>query len=630
MRLVVAILVIAWQLQHQIISAQQCPALSNVNPKSGLESQLFIITGSNLNGVSDITSSAGTVNYTVVSSVQVNFRLIGSSGIITVRLTPSLATCNSSSFTLDIKTISKQIIICFMIDIYYKIGPLVSTISSNNGQPGTVLKVTGCFPSVCGDNSTTYSIEIGGINGNVISSAITGANNDNTFYVQLTPIDSSISNANINLISQYGTVYPLSFSGTFDYELPGNIENIVPFSGQNGTEVTIMGTNLIGLGGLNIELTSVSFGDVLTTIISSSQTEVVVRVYSGSPGPRTVQLNSTQYSDNNTPLGGPHIISTDLWTQLEDGIITNLIPPAGQENSTLYVCGERLKGNGTVITNVSIADTPVLTFTNDLVANVHQLGLSDECISVVVPPQLNSSITEGVVNIISDTKAIVSTKQGLLFHYADISSVSPNQGQEFTHITISGSHLLSGYNSSVTPTVFLGNIQAIVLSHTTTEIIVEASPAENITNMSSDLIIEVTQYNITSTLTLSDAWTYLPNGIILTAVPSNGIHGIYINVTGNNLLGYGTALETAYFLGTSSGSVSGDPMVAAEIISYSESSVVLAVPLPSNQSYIGPVDILLVADNGAHVIGSDVFSYISRGIINSVTPAQGQGGTYGQ
>lgn len=510
---------------------------------------------------------------------------------------------------------------------YFLTAPIAASISSAEGQPGTVVRVGGCFPSVCGDNSSTYSIQVGGIEVELISSTITGANNDNAFYVRLVPINSPISNAAFTLVSQYGTVYPLTLT-QINYMLPGSITSITPSSGQEGTEVTIIGTNLIGLGGLGIELDTVSFGNVPATIISSSQTQVIARVSSGPSGSTFVSLNSTQYSnENSAPLEGPYTISTGLWTQLEDGAITKLVPPAGQQNSTLYICGERLRGGGSIITNVSIANTQLTMFSNT-VLNLTNSGLPSECITAVVP---SSNVNEGTVNITSNTKAIVYTVPDLLFQYANISSVSPNEGQEYTYVTITGTHLLSGYdNLTVIPNVFLNGIQAIVQSYTTTEILVQASPGQNKLNQLGDLEIQVTQYNITSTLLQRNTWTYLQSGEILNISPSTGVYGIYINVTGNNLLGYGGSLVRAYFLGSSTGNVSIDPTVEAEIISYSESVVILSVPLPRSVSYIGAVDVTLVADNGAQITGSGLFQYIQRGTINSITPTEGQGGTYGE
>ena len=88
----------------------QCPAVSNVNPKSGLKQQVFTVTGSNLLQVTNITASQGTVNYTKVNSGQIKFQFLSvqPSGVITINLLPSdNANCNSISFTIDIKGIGK-------------------------------------------------------------------------------------------------------------------------------------------------------------------------------------------------------------------------------------------------------------------------------------------------------------------------------------------------------------------------------------------------------------------------------------------------------------------------------------------------------------------------------------------
>ena len=505
--------------------------------------------------------------------------------------------------------------------------------SSTSGQPGTVIKANGCFPSTCGDNSTSYEVQVGGVNVEVLASQVVGVGYTSNFFIRLVHVPSAILNAPISIISQYGTVFTIT-TDLINYELAGNITSVIPPTGQKGTLVTIQGNNLIGLGALEIQITSVTFGGIAAEIISATQSKVIVRVASGAAGPGIIQLNSTQYSDvNGAELPGPYNSVSGLWTQLTDGIITALVPPAGQAGQIVYICGTSLRGGGVTITNVSIAGVPAQIFSQTLV-NISDPGLPPECLSAIIP-NIDVALLplKGSVNLTANTEAVVTTQDSLLFEYANISSVNPNQGQEYTYVTIRGIQLLSGYNNlTMTPQVYLSGVQAIVHNYTQNKIIVQASPLNqtNVTNQLGDVEIKVTQYGLTFTVFLANGWSYLTPGEITSVDPPTGQYGTYINITGTNLLGYGTTLQLAIFLGSSTGNVVNDPIVTAEIKSFSDFVIILSVPRPANVNYTGFIDIHLIADNGAQVRGQGVFRYLEKGRIVSVSPSEGQRGTYGK
>ena len=505
--------------------------------------------------------------------------------------------------------------------------------SSTSGQPGTVIKANGCFPSTCGDNSTSYEVQVGGVNVEVLASQVVGVGYASNFFIRLVHVPSTILNAPISIISQYGTVFSIT-TDLINYELAGNVTSVIPSTGQKGTLVTIQGNNLIGLGALGIQITNVTFGGVAAEIISATQSKVAVRVASGAAGPGIIQLNSTQYSDENgAELPGPYNSVSGLWTQLTDGIITALVPPAGQAGQIVYICGTSLRGGGVTITNVSIAGVPAQIFSQTLV-NISDPGLPPECLSAIIP-NIDVALLplKGSVNLTANTEAVVITQDSLLFEYANISSVNPNQGQEYTYVTIRGIQLLSGYNNlTMTPQVYLSGVQAIVHNYTQNKIIVQASPFNqtNVTNQLGDVEIKMTQYGLTFTVFLASGWSYLAPGEITSVDPPTGQYGTYINITGTNLLGYGTTLQLAIFLGSSTGNVVNDPIVTAEIKSFSDFVIILSVPRPANVNYTGFIDIHLIADNGAQVRGQGVFRYLEKGRIVSVSPSEGQRGTYGK
>ena len=505
------------------------------------------------------------------------------------------------------------------------------------GQPGTVFFVEGCFPSTCGDNSTSYSIDVGGVDAELLDETEFGEsrNLESQFYIRLGQITASIPNAKLTLVSQYGTEYSGSNLETINYQLGGNIISVSPSMGQKGTEVNITGTNLIGLNGnLDISLDIASLGGVPAEILSVSQSLVILKAESGTAGSGAIELNSTQKTSSNNAINGPYISVSGLWEYLEDGVITQLIPPAAQEGTMMSICGSNLLGGGTGVFSISIIGVSVTTFSNGL-ENLADPNVPDECVRATVPAPPGPLPQEGGINITANTKALVTTADGITFKYTNISLLSPDKGQEYTMVTITGNHLLSGYDMTEvgTPNVILGSKQATVLSYSESEVVVQAlppvMPSLEIGNPGG-VQITVSKFGLDFSVKLSSAWTYLDPGNITNTEPSFGQVGTRVTLSGTNLLGYGTKLDYVSILGTDTGSTDSDPHVNATLISSNNTMVTIDMPLTVNSVFSGSVDILLVADNGAQISGTGVFLYLMKGNITLVSPNKGQRGTYGK
>ncbi len=507
--------------------------------------------------------------------------------------------------------------------------------SNLEGQPGTVLFVEGCFPPTCGDNSTLYSIKVGGIDTELLDEAEFGESRilESQFYIRLGEITTPIPDAMVTLVSQYGTEYD-SGSDTIDYRLSGNITSISPSTGQRGTEVSIAGTNLIGLeGNLPISLANVSLGGIQAdSILSATQTLVRVKLTSGMAGLSGVELSSTQLSFTSMkPISGPSITVSGLWTYLDDGSITQLVPPAAQEGATVYVCGSSILGGGTNVASVSVVGVNSSSFSSGL-ESLLASELPNECISAIVPAPSGPLPQEGVVEVTADTQALVTSADDVSFKYANVSSITPDKGQEYTFVTIAGIHLLSGYNETEVgkPTVAFGSKEATVESYTDSEIVIQVLPSPTEINSLTDVRITAEKFGLNFTVELSQGWTYLQPGDITSAEPDFGQSGTRVTLNGTNLLGYGVSLDYVSILGSDSGDVDADPRVNATLVEFNDTIVVIDMPMPVNGDYIGPVDILLVADNGAQVQGGAVFEYMEQGEITAVSPLEGQRGTYGE
>ena len=507
--------------------------------------------------------------------------------------------------------------------------------SNVEGQPGTVIFIEGCFPPTCGDNSTLYSVTVGGIVAELLDDTEFGETKipESQFYIRLGQITTPIPDATVTLVSQYSIEYD-SGSSTIDYRLSGNVTSVSPSTGQRGTEVSIAGTNLIGLeGNLPISLANVSLGGIQAdSIINATQTLIRVKITSGMAGLSGLELNSTQLSFfSMKPISGPSNTVSGLWTYLDDGSITQLVPPAAQEGATVYVCGSSILGGGTSVSSVSVVGVNLSSFSSGL-ESLSASELPNECISATVPAPSGPLPQEGVVEVTANTQALVTSADDVSFKYANVSLISPDKGQEYTFVTITGIHLLSGYNETEVgkPTVAFGSKEATVESYTETEIVVQVLPSPGEINSLIDVRITVTKFGLNFTVELSQGWTYLKPGSITSAEPNFGQSGTRITLNGIYLLGYGVSLDYVSILGSDSSDVDSDAHVNGTLVEFNDTVVVIDMPIPVNSDYTGPVDILLVADNGAQIQGGAVFEYMEQGEIIAVLPSEGQRGTYGE
>ena len=487
-------------------------------------------------------------------------------------------------------------------------------------QPGTIVVTqNACLPPACGDNSTSYDVLLDGQALQELQA------NQFNFVVRLPDTDTDYPE--IELFIQ--TSYSLLMSGaSVEFVRSPAITSITPSSGQRGTRVVIEGENLLGYGEGTIVLKEVTVGSSVAQLelTQSNRTHIVARINSGISGSTRITVNTTQTIDSVT-IGsvtndGPYTFSDTLWTQLEDGVVAQIVPPAVQIGGMLSMCGERLLGGGSNIASISIAEQSVDTF--GAVEPNPFSALPSECISATVPdvPNPGGGVI-GRILIEADTGAIVESLPGVSFTYAVIGIATPAQGQVGTEVTITGVELLSGY-SVLQLTVFFSGIETTVLSANANTVVVRVESPESIgsgnsadiINTPGDIVISVSRDGRMYNVSQADSWTYLAAGEIEQVEPNFGQFGTRIILTGTNLLGYGTDLRKA-LVGNAS----------ATVVSANDSVVV--IDAPDIQS-LGFVDIILESSNGALVSLNDGFEYRERGVITSLSPTSGQNGTFGK
>ena len=515
-----------------------------------------------------------------------------------------------------------------MTIIFLSAATSVNFISQTVAQPGTTINVRGCFPSECGDNSTMYSTMVGDLTLELLAEPTTI-----DFLARFPNNDTAMDSAAVSIVSDYQTYMT---TANIDFFLPGTIMNVQPSSGQNGTRVTITGDNLLGVGDADrLRVTRVEVGGSLAAIVSFDQTEIVVIANTGTPSESLIRINTTQtvigrLDESLGDFDGPYIYVDGLWTQLENGVVTEVVPPAAQSGRTVSLCGQRLLGGGNEILQVNLAGQ-IVPMGDFLPTPFSMSGV--ECINVTVPETtLPDEGISDTVMLTADSGAIVQSESAdVTFSYAVITSVSPSMGQFGTEVTIQGLELLSGYSAE--PNVYLAGVRATVRSSSDSTIIVQAEmppdpeptsgmmePESDIFGMSGDVEVTVNSTGsfagLRFTVSAEGAWTYETPGEIEEVIPPFGQYGTLVTITGTNLFGYGTSIIRVTVNGTD-----------AIVNNFSNEMVIVEAP---NLSGVGLVPIVIFSDTGAQVIGENQFEYRERGRIDAVAPDSGQNGTYGE
>ena len=496
-------------------------------------------------------------------------------------------------------------------------------------QPGTVvfLLSQSCVPGECGDNSTTFDIVIGDLTLERLDTQGTSLK-----YAGRFPNFQGSSSAPIQIVTQYQT-FRLDAFLSFNLNTPPLISAVMPNMGQRGTNVLITGDDLIGPG-RTVAISRVRLGesDAEIDLDRSNRMMIRVRATSGTPGVVDVRINTTDTFEG-VMYDGPYLSLRGGWTQLEDGNITDIIPPAAQLGRIILLCGVNLLGGGTSITAIQHGSNTQLQLQTSPSPSTPPLPGS-ECLMAQIPLMVQG-VNESVITITSDTGSTVVSISN--FTISTIESVSPSRGQPGTVVTIQGQGLLSGY-SDATPTVYLSEVLAMVLRSSNSEVVVRAGilpnvrprintttnatiPPPQIFGVMGSVVIEVPNPldpdNLIFNVSNATGWQYEEAGVLDSAFPGFGQYGTIINVNGSNLLAYGTSLTHATIGGVNATVLDGATNVLVQLV----------VP---DSSTIGFVDVILFSDTGASVRGVGIFEYRERGVILSAMPDRGQRGTRGE
>jgi len=198
---------------------------------------------------------------------------------------------------------------------------------------------------------------------------------------------------------------------------------------------------------------------------------------------------------------------------------------------------------------------------------------------------------------------------------AEIASVAPGTGQLGTLITVTGARLLSGGTNSGNISLGSANVHEIV-SVSDSEIVVRvgAQPA----GPSTFFIESDTGARFYS----PEAFTYLEEGYINAIFPASGQYGTKVTISGSQLYGIGSSVDSVEFVGT--------PVHLVE----HENSAVIEVVADHPAGRLGPIPtdglsgaVTITSNTGDIVSTENGWTYLPAGHIYSVYPNSGQLGT---
>ena len=193
----------------------------------------------------------------------------------------------------------------------------ITDLSPTGGQGGTRVAITGTLLLGGGDELKTATL-------NGVAAEIKSYSDTDVALVAQNA--ESSGTGDVVLVSNSGAI--VTKADGWEYVDAGEITDVSPAIGQIGTEVTITGERLLGGGG---KVISVHFGDVATTVVTSTNENVVLKCTSNLVAEDTV-VDITVVSDT-----GAVVLVKNAWTFKVPGAITGVEPVFGTFGTRLQI-----------------------------------------------------------------------------------------------------------------------------------------------------------------------------------------------------------------------------------------------------------------------------------------------------
>ncbi|MAE46192.1 MAG: hypothetical protein CMJ86_04790, partial [Planctomycetes bacterium] len=453
----------------------------------------------------------------------------------------------------------------------------IDEVDPSSGQFNTRVVIRGS--RLLGGGTDIASVSLAGI----AATYVAGTGNDTRVDVVVGAGGDAGTTGDVVLTADSGAV--VTSSDAWTYVAGGNITGVAPSSGQEGTRVTISGTDLLGGGA---EIVGVTLGGVDVDTVSAGESDTTIVVVAGA--------SNTAFTGDVvlTADSGATTTRSDIFTYLAVPAIASVNPSEGQIGTVVTIRGANLLSGGTEHTEVQLKD-------------VEASSISETSDSTVIVVAASGDAGTGDVLLISDTGSIVTLTDGWeYFEGGVIDDVTPGSGQTGSLVVITGERLLGGGESVGSVTLAGETVESIEgANDTVVTVVASGSGSAKVGDV-------VVQADTGATVTSEDAWAYLAPGNITSVTPGSGQYGTRVTIVGNRLLGDGDAVASVTLAG-----------VEAEISNSNATHV--EVVAAASGAISG--DVVVVSDTGIIVETSGAWEYKSVGFIASADPNQGVEGT---
>lgn len=551
----------------------QAGRVTAVNPNIGPVGTNVIISGTNfLGGGSNISQVfLGGVEATITSSSNTQINVTAAEGMAGSReviIVSNTGTITNGSGLWN----------------YEDIG-FITQVSPAIGQQGVVVNITG-MALLSTSSSQIVECRIAGI---VATRIMISSRNEVACAAGRNPNSEMPLTGPVMLTTNTGVVIRSITNITNFTYYSAAINRISPLSGNNGTLVTITGTNLYGYPGSIGDIQRITFGSVEAMVLSRTLSTIQVRV--GAFDSVTIGDTVTVLSTSGAVLELPN-----AWNYTQPRTISEVLPNSGRPGEVAYLFGQSLNLEaatsvsvivGSVTShNAQVINSSTIQFTLGVYQGVANPGEN-------LPVQVVYSTGESILN--SSVTFIYNATEGM------VTSVSPQAGSGQAIVEINGTNLL---NSQSLGRVTLAGIAATIVNATEERIILEAGAPLN-EESSGPVVIQRADGTLVGLA--GSLWTYYPTIMPSSVSPRTGQLGTFVEINLSQLNTIPT-IDRVSLAGVSAG-----------VISLNSTSRILQVRAgPSSQTTLGEITIDFNDNSVLRIPNS--WSYQPPVEINSITP----------
>jgi aspartate 1-decarboxylase len=443
---------------------------------------------------------------------------------------------------------------------YVDVGNVTELLPST-GAPGTNVIIFGTNMLQGSEGLSTVTL-------NGVAASILSANDTHVIVeAGLTDVSEAVT-GDVVITSADGST--ITSEDAWTYIVDPDIHSVTPSSGQGGTLVTIKGVELIA----SDSLASVTLAGVaVREIISENNTQVVIVAGSSAD---SVDAGDVVLTSNS----GVEVVRVDGWQYFGPGNISFISPEQGQIGTIVSIAGTGMLNGGSEIVSVTLAGSPV----GEIVSSNDTL--------VVVKTGANISSTEGLVELVADSGADLTSVAGITFEYqatSTVDSITPDSGYEGTIVTIVGSNMRTGGDAVVSVTLNDVEVASIVSENDTHVIAIVADATAGTGHV-------VVTADVGGSATLEGAFTYIDEPEISVVSPDRGQLGTNVAIHGVDLFSGGSDLSA----------ITLSDETPFEII-FKNSTLIMLRAGESGTTGVG--DIVIISDTGSTFVAENAWTY---------------------